>query len=150
MTSVFTLLLTVFGRAVDRITLVRRMVVLLALMISAVPLLASPSSAQDDDVGLPIHPKAIPSTIVRRSGEGEKTRWVRVTFTINAPYEQVVKFYQEKVGKSAQISQIDSGKLLNTLILLSRDLADQFNVNISSELGRKVTEVELSRNFAHP
>lgn len=149
MTSEITLLLRCCGQAVDRIALVGRMVVLLALMLSAVHLLASPSAAQDD-IGLPIHPKAIPSSIVRQSGEGEATRWIKVHFKISAPYQQVVKFYQEKVGRDAQISQIDSGKFLNTLILLSQDLADQFNVNISSELGRKVTEVELSRNFVRP
>ena len=140
---------TFFGPAANRIALVRRMVVLLVLALSVVPLLTSQAFAQDD-VGLPIHPKAIPSTIVRRSGEGEGTRWVQVNFTINALYKQVVKFYQEKVGRNAQISQIDSGKLLNTLILFSRDPTDQFNINISSELGKKVTEVELSRNFVRP
>lgn len=149
MVSVITLSLTFFGQAVDRIALVRRVVVLLALMLSVGPLLASQSAAQDD-VGLPMHPKAIPSSIVRRSGEGEGTRWVKVHFKISAPYQQVVKFYREKVGRDAQISQIDSGKLLNTLILLSRDPADQFNVNISSELGRKATQVELSRNSVRP
>jgi hypothetical protein len=127
----------------------RRMGVLLALAFSIAPLLVSQVFAQDD-VGLPIHPKAIPSTIVRRSGEGEGTRWMQVHFKVNAPYKQVVKFYQEKAGRNAQLSEIDSGKLLNTLILFSRDLTDQFNVNISSELGKKVTTVELSRNFVHP
>lgn len=140
---------TFFGPAVNRIALLRRMVVQLVLALSVLPLLTLQAFAQDD-VGLPIHPKAIPSTIVRRSGEGEGTRWVQVSFTINAPYKQVVKFYQEKVNRNAQISQIDSGKLLNTLILFSRDPTSQFNVNISSELGRKVTEVELSRNFVRP
>lgn len=120
-----------------------------ALVLPIVALLALPALAVDD-VLLPIHPKAIPSSIVRQSGEGEGTRWVQVNFKINAPYDQVVKFYREKTGKNAQISQIDSGKLLNTLILFSRDSTDQFNVNISSELGRKVTEVELSRNFVRP
>ena len=144
------LLPTFFDHAVNRIALVRRMGVLLVLALSVASLLISQAFAQDDDVGLPIHPRAIPSTIVRRSGEGEETRWVQVSFTINAPYKQVVKFYQEKVGGNAQISQIDSGKLLNTLILFSRDPTDQFNVNISSELGKKVTAVELSRNFVHP
>lgn len=126
-----------------------RMGVLLALAFLVAPLLVSQVFAQDD-VGLPIHPKAIPSTIVRRSGEGEGTRWMQVHFKVNAPYKQVVKFYQEKAGRNAQLSEIDSGKLLNTLILFSRDLTDQFNVNISSELGKKVTTVELSRNFVHP
>jgi hypothetical protein len=123
--------------------------VLLALAFSVAPLLVSQAFAQDD-IGLPIHPKAIPSTIVRRSGEGEGTRWMQVHFKVNAPYKQVVKFYQEKAGRNAQLSEIDSGKLLNTLILFSRDLTDQFNVNISSKIGGKVTEVELSRNFVHP
>lgn len=141
---------TFFDPAVNRIALVRRMVALLPLALLVVPLLTSQIFAQDDDVGLPIHPKTIPATIVRRSGEGEGTRWVQVSFTINAPYKQVVKFYQEKVGRHAQLSEIDSGKLLNTLILFSRDPTDQFNVNISSERGRKVTEVELSRNSARP
>ncbi len=140
---------TFFGPVGNRIALVRRTGVLLALALSVASLLTSQAFAQDD-VGLPIHPKTIPSTIVRRSGEGEGTRWVQVSFTINAPYKQVVKFYQEKVGRNAQISEIDSEKLLNTLILFSRDLTDQFNVNISSKLGRKVTEVELSRNFVRP
>lgn len=126
-----------------------RMGVLLALAFSIAPLLVSQVFAQDD-VGLPIHPKAIPSTIVRRSGEGEGTRWMQVHFKVNAPYKQVVKFYHGKAGRNAQLSEIDSGKLLNTLILFSRDLTDQFNVNISSELGKKVTTVELSRNFVHP
>lgn len=143
------LLPTFFDHAVNRIALVRRTGVLLVLAFSVAPLLISQALAQDD-VGLPIHPRAIPSTIVRRSGEGEETRWVQVSFTINAPYKQVVTFYQEKVGGNAQISQIDSGKFLNTLILFSRDPTDQFNINISSELGRKVTAVELSRNFVHP
>lgn len=142
-------LVTFLGPADSRIVLIRRMVVLLALALSVLPLLISQAVAQDD-VGVPIHPKAIPSTIVRRSGEGEGTRWVQVSFTTNAPYKQVVRFYQEKVGRDAQISQIDSGKLLNTLILLSQNPADQFNVNISSELGKKVTKVELSRNFIRP
>ncbi|MDE2321876.1 MAG: hypothetical protein KGL31_08180 [candidate division NC10 bacterium] len=138
-----------FGEAVNRIPLVRRMVVLLALALSVLPLLTSQALAQDD-VGLPIHPGVIPSTIARQSGAGEGTRWVKVHFKINAPYKQVVKFYREKVGRGAQVSQIDSGKLLNTLILFSQDPADQFNVNISSERGGKVTEVELSRNFVRP
>ncbi|MDE2485116.1 MAG: hypothetical protein KGL32_07700 [candidate division NC10 bacterium] len=142
--------LTAFlGPADNRIALVRRMVVPLALALSVLPLFTSQAFAQDD-VGFPIHPKAIPSTIIRRSGEGEGTRWIQVSFTTNAPYKQVVRFYQEKVGRDAQISQIDSGKLLNTLILLSQNPADQLNINISSELGRKVTQVELSRNFVRP
>ncbi|CBE67251.1 MAG: hypothetical protein F9K13_00240 [Candidatus Methylomirabilis oxygeniifera] len=139
-----------FSQTISRIAWVRWTVLLLVLMFIITPLLALQAVAQDDDVGLPIHPKAILSTITRQSGEGEGTRWVKVHFTVNAPYKQVVKFYQEKVGRNAQISEIDSGKLLNTLILFRRDLTDQFNVNISSELGRKVAKVELSRNFARP
>lgn len=140
---------TFLSSAVKRLAMVRRAVVVSALVLSAVPLLTSQAIAQDD-VGLPIHPKTIPSTIVRRSGEGEGTRWVQVSFTVNALYKQVVKFYQEKMDRNAQISQIDSGKLLNTLILFSRDPKDQFNINISSKRGRKVTEVELSRNVVRP
>lgn len=129
---------------------VRRMLILFVLGLSIVPLLISQSAAQDDDVGLLIHPSAIPATIVRRSGEGEGTRWAQVRFTVDAPYKQVVKFYQEKAGRNAQLSEIESGKLLNTLILFSKDLSDQSNVNISSTLGRKGVEVELSRNSARP
>lgn len=121
----------------------------LALALAVVPLILLQAFAQDD-IGLPIHPKAIPSTIVRRSGEGEGTRWIQVSFEANAPYKQVVGFYREKVGGDAQVSQVDSGKLLNTLILLSRDPSDQFNINISGQLGRKVTQVELSRNVVRP
>lgn len=142
--------MTFFSSAVNRLALIRRTVAVLALALFVVPLLMLQVFAQDDDVGLPIHPKAIPSTIVRRSGEGEGTRWTQVHFTVNAPYKQVVKFYQEKAGRNAQFSEIDSGKLLNTLILFGKDLTEQFNVNISSERGRKVTQVELSRNFAGP
>jgi hypothetical protein len=138
-----------FGPTLTRVECVRRGCTVLALALAVVPLLASQAFARDD-VGLPIHPKAIASTIVRRSGEGEGTRWIQVRFTVNAPYKQVVQFYREKVGRNAQLSQIDSGKLLNTLILVSKDLTDQFNVNISSEVGRKATQVELSRNSAGP
>lgn len=144
------LLATPFDLMTNRIVLSGRLVALLPLVLVVVPLLTSQAFAQDDDIDLPIHPKAIPATIVRRSGEGEGTRWVQVNFTINAPYKHVVKFYQEKVGKHAQLSEIDSGKLLNTLILFSRNFTDQFNINISSELGKKVTTVELSRNSARP
>ncbi len=140
--------LTFFSHAVNRIALIGRMAVLLALVLSVAPLLISQAAAQDD-VGLPMHPKAILSSIVRQAGEGDGTRWIRVSFTTNAPYKQVVKFYQEKVGGNAQISEVDSGKLLNTLILFSKDPTNQFSVNINSALGRKVTEVELSRNFVH-
>ena len=142
--------MTFFSAAVNRLALVRWAVALLTLTLSVAFLLTSWAVAQDDGVGLPIHPKAIPSTIVRQTGEGEGTQWVQVHFTVNAPYKQVVQFYREKVGKNAQLSQIDSGKLLNTLILFSKDLTDQFNINISSEVGRNVTQVELSRNSAGP
>src|SRR5574337_238800 len=137
------------GSAMNRVALVRRRVVLLTLVLSVLPVLASQAIAQDD-VGLPIHPNAIPSTIAHQSGEGEGTRWIKVHFKTNAPYKQVVKFYREKAGRDAQLSEIDSGKLMNTIILLSQDPADQFNVNISGERARTVTEVELSRNFVCP
>ena len=138
-----------FGQPVARIAMIGRLAGLLAFALSVLPILASHAAAQDD-VGLPIHPQAISSTIVRQSGEGEGTRWMRVRFTINAPYKQVVGFYREKLGRDAQVSQVDSGKLLNTLILFSRDPADQFNINISSQRGKKVTQVELSRNVVRP
>ena len=99
-----------------------------------------------DDVGLPIHPKAIASSIVRQSGKGEGTEWVQVNFKTNAPYEQVVRFYREKTGRNVNVSQLDSGKLLNTLILYATRPQDQININISSEVGEKVTQVEISRN----
>jgi hypothetical protein len=140
---------TFLRSVVNRLALVRWTVALSTLTLSIALLLTSWAVAQDD-VGLPIHPKAIPSSIVRRSGEGEGTRWIQVRFAVNAPYQHVVKFYQEKAGRNAQLSEIDSGKLLNTLILFSKDLTEQFNVNISSARGRTVTQVELSRNFAGP
>ncbi|NJD69821.1 MAG: hypothetical protein C3F12_05340 [Candidatus Methylomirabilota bacterium] len=121
-----------------------------ALVLALVAFVLVPQALAQDDIGLPIHPQAVASTIVRRSGEGEGTRWFQVSFTANAPYGQVVKFYREKVGRDAQVSQVDSGKLMNTLILISRDPADQFNVNISSKPGKKATRVELSRNVAGP
>ena len=99
-----------------------------------------------DDAGLPIHPKAIASSIVRQSGKGEGTEWVQVNFKTNAPYEQVVRFYREKTGRNVNVSQLDSGKLLNTLILYATRPQDQININISSEVGKKVTQVEISRN----
>lgn len=144
--------MTFVDRAAHRVVLTRGVTCALPAFALFFIVLISTSQvlAQEDDVGLPIHPKAIPSTIIRRSGEGEGTRWAQVSFTTNAPYKQVVRFYQEKVGRDAQVSQIDSGKLLNTLILLSQNPADQFNVNISSELGKKVTKVELSRNVVRP
>ncbi len=61
--------LTLFGQAVNPIALVRRMIVLSALALSVALLVASQAAAQDD-VGLPMHPKTILSTIVRQSGEG--------------------------------------------------------------------------------
>src|SRR3972149_8456871 len=121
--------------------LVRRMAI--ALLASA--LLTSHVFAADD-VGLPIHPKAIASSIVRQSGKGEGTEWIQVNFKTQAPYEQVVRFYREKTGRNVNISQLDSGKLLNTLILYVKKPQDQININISSEVGEKVTHVEISRN----
>ncbi|MBZ0169043.1 MAG: hypothetical protein K8F29_06350 [Kofleriaceae bacterium] len=141
--------MTFLGLAVIRIALVRRAVILSALVLAVIPFVTSQAPAQDD-VGLPMHPQTIPSTIVRQSGEGEGTQWIKVHFKINAPYRHVVRFYQEKVGRNAHISQADAGKLLNTLILVSKDPADQLNVNISSEVGGKVTQVELSRNMVRP
>lgn len=126
-----------------------RAVVSLVLALAVLPILFSQAFAQDD-VGLPMHPKTIPSTIVRQSGEGEGTQWIKVHFKVNAPYRHVVRFYREKVGRNAHVSQVDAGKLLNTLILVSKDPADQLNVNISSEVGGKVTQVELSRNMVRP
>jgi hypothetical protein len=102
------------------------------------------------DVGLPIHPNAIESSIDRQSGKGEGTEWVSVTFKTRAPYAQVVKFYREKTGRHVQISQIDSGKLQNTMILFAKRPQDQITINISSEVGQKVTVVEISRNLVGP
>ncbi|PWB77628.1 MAG: hypothetical protein C3F08_09680 [Candidatus Methylomirabilota bacterium] len=127
---------------------VRWTVVSLALALAVSPFFFSQAFAQDD-VGVPMHPKAVPSSIVRQSGEGEGTRWITLHFTVNAPYRPVVTFYRDKVGKDAQISRVDSEKLLNTLILVGKDPADQLNINISSEVGGRITRVELSRNVAH-
>ncbi len=135
---------------IHRVVLVRWAVVLLALGLVMTPLFTLQAVAQEDELGLSIHPQAITSTIIRRSGDGEVTRWIQVSFTVKSPYSQVVKFYREQAGKGAQLSEIDSGKLLNTMILFSRELTDQFNINISSQLGGKITKVELSRNFARP
>jgi len=122
-----------------------RFVLEMALMVVVV-LLTAQVFALDDDVGLPIHPKAIASSIVRQSGKGEGTEWVQVNFKTNAPYEQVVRFYREKTGRNVNVSQLDSGKLLNTLILFAKQPQDQTTINISSEVGKKVTQVEISRN----
>jgi hypothetical protein len=133
-----------------RVVLVRWAVVLFALGLVMTPPFTLQAVAQENELGLSIHPQAITSTIIRRSGDGEVTRWIQVSFTVKSPYSQVVKFYREQAGKGAQLSEIDSGKLLNTMILFSRELTDQFNINISSQLGGKTTKVELSRNFARP
>lgn len=126
-----------------------RIVIEMALLVFVV-LLASHVFASDNDVGLPIHPKAIPSSLVRQSGKGEGTEWVQVNFTARAPYDQVIRFYREQTGKNVQISRIESGKLLNTLILYAKEPQNQININISSEVGKKETEVEISRNFVSP
>ena len=118
----------------------------IAIVAPIVALLASQVFALDD-IGLPIHPNAIPSSIVRKSGKGEGTRWLKVNFRIKAHYDQVVRFYREKTGRNVQISKLDSGKLLNTLILFAKSPQDQINVNINSKIGKNVTEVEISRNL---
>ena len=115
-----------------------------ALLIVA---LLAPQGFAVDDVGLPLYPKAILSSIVRHSGKGEGTQWVQVNFRTTASYDQVVKFYREKTGRHVHISKTDSEKVLNTLILFAKSPKDQINVNISSKIGGKVTEVEISRNF---
>ena len=120
----------------------------MALVLATVTLLASSVSALT--VGLPLHPKAIASSIVRQSGEGQGTQWVQVNFKVNAPYEQVVRFYREKTGRNVNVSQLDSGRLLNTLILFATRPQDQMTINISSEPGKKVTEVEIIRNLVSP
>lgn len=117
----------------------------MTLVLSLCALLASQAVAETD-IGVPIHPKAIPSSLVRQSGKGEGTEWVQVHFKTQAPYEQVIRFYREKTGRNVNISQLDSGKLLNTLILYAKRPQDQININISSEVGEKVTQVEISRN----
>ena len=121
----------------------------MALVLATVTLLASSVIALND-VGLPIHPKAIASSIVRQSGKGEGTEWVQVNFKTNAPYEQVVRYYREKTGRNVNVSQLESGKLLNTLILFAKQPQDQTTINISSEGDRKVTEVEIVRNLVNP
>ena len=100
-----------------------------------------------DDIGLPIHPKAIPSSIVHKAGKGEGTNWIQVTFKANAPYGEVVKYYKQKTGRNVEISQLASEELLNTLILFKKAPQDQINVNIVSKVGRKATEVEITRNY---
>jgi len=127
----------------------RGVVVRMTLVLPLVALLASQAVAETD-IGVPIHPKAIPSSLVRRSGKGEGTEWVQVNFKTNAPYEQVVRFYREKTGRNVNVSQLDSGKLLNTLILFAKQPQDQTTINISSEAGKKVTEVEIVRNLVNP
>ena len=121
-------------------------VVRIAIVAAIVALLASQVFALDD-IGLPIHPNAIPSSIVRKSGKGEGTQWLQVNFRAKASYDQVVRFYRKKTGRNVQISKLDSGKLLNTLILFAKSPEDQINVNISSKVGKNVTEVEISRNL---
>lgn len=121
-------------------------VVRMTLVLPLCALLASQAVAETD-IGVPIHPKAIRSSLVRQSGKGEGTEWVQVHFKTQAPYEQVIRFYREKTGRNVNISQLDSGKLLNTLILYAKRPQDQININISSEVGEKVTQVEISRNW---
>ena len=124
-------------------------VIRMILVLPIVALVASQVFALND-IGLPIHPKAIASSIVRQSGEGQGTQWVQVNFKVNAPYEQVVRFYREKTGRNVNVSQLDSGRLLNTLILFATRPQDQMTINISSEAGKKVTEVEIVRNLVNP
>lgn len=121
-------------------------VVRMTLVLPLCALLASQAVAETD-IGVPIHPKAIPSSLVRQSGKGEGTEWVHVHFKTQAPYEQVIRFYREKTGRNVQVSQIESGTLLNTIILYATKPQDQININISSEVGKKVTHVEISRNL---
>ena len=121
-------------------------VIRMILVLPIVALVASQVFALND-IGLPIHPKAIASSIVRQSGKGEGTEWAQVNFKTNAPFEQVVRFYREKTGRNSQISRLDSGKLLNTLILFAKRPQDQMTINISSEAGKQVTEVEIFRNL---
>ncbi len=127
----------------------RGIFVSLALVFSLVSLLTSQVSALND-VGLPIHPKVIPSSIVRQSGKGEGTNWLIITFKARAPYEEVVEYYKQKTGGKVQISKTVSEKFLNTLILFAKTPQDQINVNITSAVGRGLTEVEISRNFVRP
>jgi len=121
----------------------------IALAALTVGLLVSQGFALDD-VGLPIHPNAIASSIVRQSGKGEGTEWVSVTFKTQAPYAKVVRFYRDKTGKHVHISQIDSGDLQNTMILFAKRPQDQITINISNAVGQSVTAVEISRNLIVP
>jgi hypothetical protein len=125
----------------------RAVIVRMAQALSIVVVIVSQAIAQTD-VGVPIHPKAISSTLVRQSGKGEGTEWVQVNFTTKAPYEQVIRFYREKIGRNIQMSRIESGNLLNMIILYAEKPEDQININISSEVGKKTTQVEISRNRA--
>lgn len=127
----------------------RGIFVSLFLVLSHVSLLTSQVSALDD-VGLPIHPKAIPSSIVRQSGKGEGTNWLIVAFKTRAPYEEVVGYYKKKTGGKVQTSKTVSEKTLNTLILFAKTPQDQINVNITNAVGKELTEVEISRNFVRP
>lgn len=122
-----------------------------ALVLLLVVLQASQTRARDD-IGVPLHPKAIPSSIVRQSGKGEGTNWLIVRFRASAPYAEVVKFYKQKAGRQVQISESESDKLVNTLILLVKSPENQINISISTEVGKKkqVTEVELIRNYVSP
>ena len=113
-------------------------------------MLLTPQVFAADDVGLPIHPNAIRSSIVRQSGKGEGTNWLLVTFKVNAGYEEVVKFYRKQTGRNIHLSKTESKKGQNTLILFAKDPKDQINVNISGKVGEKVTEVEITRNYVKP
>ena len=122
-----------------------RSVVRIAIVAPIVALLASQVFALDDI--LPIHPKAIASSIVRRSGKGEGTNWFIVGFKVKAPYDEVVEYYKQKTGSKVQMSKTISEKFSNTLILFAKRPQDQINVNISCEVGKEVTEVEITRNL---
>ena len=124
-------------------------VVRMAVGLPIVALLTSQVFALDD-IGLPIHPKAIASSIVRRSGKGQGTNWFIVAFKAKAPYERVVEYYKQKTGKKVEMSKTVSEKYLNTLILFAKTPQDQINVNISSQVGKEVTEVEITRNYVKP
>ncbi len=115
-----------------------------ALLIVA---LLTPQGFAVDDVGLPLYPKAIPSSIVRRSGKGQGTYWYIVAFKAKAPYDEVVEYYKQKTGRKVEMSKTVSEKYLNTLILFGKSPQDQINVNISSEVGKEVIEVEITRNL---
>ncbi len=118
----------------------------IALAMSIAALVASQVYALDD-AGLPIHPKAISSSVVRKSGKGEGTNWYIVEFKAKAPYDEVVQFYKQKTGGKVQMSKTVSEKFLNTLILFAKSPQDQINVNISSQVGKEVTKVEITRNL---